>query len=180
MATGEGKTVATALAAGVAALAGVPVHVLTANDYLVQRDAENLTPFYAALGLSCGAVTQATPRAERLTVYRRAVVYVTAKELGFDYLRDHHQLGGARDPRLLRALAMGGAGAAAPRAAGPVPGAGRRGRQPAARRGLRAADPGHPRRRARHRVAAARLRRGRGTAVWGATSSCCRRSARPR
>jgi preprotein translocase subunit SecA len=114
MATGEGKTLATALAAGVAALAGVPVHVLTANDYLVQRDADSLAPFYRALGLSSGAVVQATPRAERAAFYRRAVVYVTAKELGFDYLRDHHLLGDARDPRLLRARAMNDAVAAGP------------------------------------------------------------------
>ena len=42
MATGEGKTLAVALAAATAALAGVPVHVITANDYLVSRDAEAL------------------------------------------------------------------------------------------------------------------------------------------
>ena len=114
MATGEGKTLATALAAGAAALAGVPVHVLTANDYLVQRDAETLAPYYAALGVSSGAVLQATPRAERPTLYRRAVVYITAKELGFDYLRDHHALGDARDPRLQRALAMNGGAAGEP------------------------------------------------------------------
>ncbi|MDH4051590.1 MAG: hypothetical protein OEU93_08425 [Rubrivivax sp.] len=114
MATGEGKTLAIALAAGVAALAGVPVHVLTANDYLVQRDASTLAPFYSALGLASGAVCQATPRAEREALYHRAVVYVTAKELGFDYLRDHHRLAGARDPRLLRALAMDGGAAPAP------------------------------------------------------------------
>jgi preprotein translocase subunit SecA len=114
MATGEGKTLATGLAAGVAALAGVPVHVLTANDYLVRRDADTLAPFFRALGLASGAVCQATPRAERAALYRRPVVYVTAKELGFDYLRDHHQLGGARDPRLLRAQAMQGGADAAP------------------------------------------------------------------
>ncbi|HEX6361389.1 MAG TPA: preprotein translocase subunit SecA, partial [Albitalea sp.] len=92
----------------VASMAGVPVHVLTANDYLVQRDAEALAPFFAALGATCGAVLQATPRDARAALYRRAVVYTTAKELGFDYLRDHHRLGGARDPRLLRALALDG------------------------------------------------------------------------
>ena len=114
MATGEGKTLATALAAGVAAMAGVPVHVLTANDYLVRRDAQSLAAFYGALGLSSGAVVQTTPRNERAAVYRRAVVYITAKELGFDYLRDHHQLGATRDPRLLRARAFEGAATVGP------------------------------------------------------------------
>jgi preprotein translocase subunit SecA len=108
MATGEGKTVAVALAAAVAALAGRRVHVLTANDYLVQRDAQNLQPFYALLGLSCGGLVQATPAAQRPALYRRSVVYTTAKELGFDYLRDHHALAGTRDPRMRRALAIDG------------------------------------------------------------------------
>ena len=106
MATGEGKTLAMALAAGVAALGGVPVHVLTANDYLVQRDEATMKPFFFALGLTSGCVLQATPPAARVAIYRRAVVYTTAKELGFDYLRDHHRLRGERDPRLLRAQGL--------------------------------------------------------------------------
>lgn len=106
MATGDGKTLAMALAAGVAALAGVPVHVLTANDYLVQRDASTMAPFFFALGLTSGYVLQATPPEARVAIYRRAVVYTTAKELGFDYLRDHHRLRGERDPRLLRAQGL--------------------------------------------------------------------------
>jgi preprotein translocase subunit SecA len=105
MATGEGKTLATALAAGVAALAGVPVHVLTANDYLVQRDQQAMAPFFDRLGLDTGSVLQATPANTRAYAWRHAVVYTTAKELGFDYLKDHHRLRGARDPRLLRAQA---------------------------------------------------------------------------
>jgi preprotein translocase subunit SecA len=88
MATGEGKTLAVALAAAVAALAGLPVHVITANDYLVARDAQRLQPLYAALGLSVGWVAQADDAAVRARAYARDITYVTAKELVFDYLRD--------------------------------------------------------------------------------------------
>ncbi len=88
MATGEGKTLAIALAAAAAALAGIPVHVITANDYLVQRDADWLRPLFAALGLTVGAVTQPARADERRAQYACDVTYCTAKELVFDYLRD--------------------------------------------------------------------------------------------
>jgi preprotein translocase subunit SecA len=106
MATGEGKTLAAGLAAAAAALAGVPVHLLTANDYLVQRDREKLLPMYEALGLSSACVLPAMTRTEREAAYRCDIVHLTARELAFDYLRDHAMLGGVRDPRLLRALAI--------------------------------------------------------------------------
>lgn len=114
MATGEGKTVAIALAAGAAGLAGVPVHVLTANDYLVARDAAAMAPYYAALGIASGAIIQSTGQGARRALYRRGVLYITARELGFDYLRDHHRLGEARSPLLQRALEMNDAGCAGP------------------------------------------------------------------
>lgn len=88
MATGEGKTVAIALAAAVAALGNTPVHVITANDYLAARDAAAMGPFFAALGLGCGAVTQPMDQAARRVAWGRNIVYCTAKELVFDYLRD--------------------------------------------------------------------------------------------
>jgi len=88
MDTGEGKTVAIALAAGVAALAGTPVHVVTANDYLAQRDAEALAVFYRRLGLSVGWIAQPMEAARRRSAYACDVTYCTAKELAFDYLRD--------------------------------------------------------------------------------------------
>jgi preprotein translocase subunit SecA len=88
MATGEGKTAAIALAAGVAALGRTPVHVITANDYLAQRDADRLRPFFGSLGLQVGCVTQPMARAERRAAYACNVAYCTAKELAFDYLRD--------------------------------------------------------------------------------------------
>ncbi len=88
MATGEGKTYAAALAAAVAALAGTPVHLMTANDYLVQRDADALTPLYVALGLTVGVVTAASSPAQRRAAYRCDITYCTAREVAFDYLRD--------------------------------------------------------------------------------------------
>ena len=98
MATGEGKTLAVALAAATAAISGMPVHVVTANDYLVTRDASNLAPFYSALGLTVGAVVQADDHPARARAYGCNVTYVTAKELVFDYLRD--RLASARDGAL--------------------------------------------------------------------------------
>jgi preprotein translocase subunit SecA len=106
MATGEGKTLAAGLGAATAALAGVPVHLLTANDYLVQRDREKLLPLFTALGLSSACVLPTMSRAEREAAYRSDIVYLTARELAFDYLRDHMLLAGVRDPRLLRALGI--------------------------------------------------------------------------
>lgn len=88
MATGEGKTVAIALAAAVAALGNTAVHVITANDYLAARDATAMAPFFTALGLGCGAVTQPMGQDARRTAWGQAITYCTAKELVFDYLRD--------------------------------------------------------------------------------------------
>jgi preprotein translocase subunit SecA len=88
MATGEGKTLAAAFTAATAALAGAPVHVVTANDYLVTRDAAGLRPLYHALGLTVGAVTQDADTAARRAAYACDITYCTAKELAFDYLRD--------------------------------------------------------------------------------------------
>jgi preprotein translocase subunit SecA len=89
METGEGKTLAVALAAATGALAGIPVHVVTANDYLVSRDAAALQPVFQALGLTTGSVTTETPAMIRPRMYGCDITYCTAKELAFDYLRDH-------------------------------------------------------------------------------------------
>lgn len=88
MATGEGKTLAAGIAAATAALAGVPVHLITANDYLVQRDAENLRPLYDALGIKVGMITQQMDDTARRAAYACDITYCTARELVFDYLRD--------------------------------------------------------------------------------------------
>ena len=89
MDAGEGKTVAAAFPAALHALMGRPVHVVTANDYLADRDAKLLGPVCQSLGLSVGAVLQHTEEGERRHVYRRDIVYGAMRELGFDYLRDN-------------------------------------------------------------------------------------------
>lgn len=88
MGTGEGKTLVAVLAAASAALAGVPVHVLTSNDYLAQRDADQLRPVYAALGLSVGCVQSSDDAETRRQAYACDVTYATAREVAFDHLRD--------------------------------------------------------------------------------------------
>ncbi len=113
MATGEGKTLAIALAAAVAALAGVPVHVVTANPYLAGRDAARLVPFFAALGLQAGALQPGQADTERRAIYAGDVVYATAKDLAFDFLRDHQQLAGRSDVEQA-AHALAGRAAPAP------------------------------------------------------------------
>jgi preprotein translocase subunit SecA len=88
MDTGEGKTVVLAVAAAAAALLGSPVQVVTANDYLAERDAVRLRPFFAALGLRCAAVTGAMHPGQRIAAYAAHVTYVAGRELAFDVLRD--------------------------------------------------------------------------------------------
>jgi preprotein translocase subunit SecA len=103
MATGEGKTLAAGLAAATVALAGIPVHVITVNDYLVQRDAELLRPVYAALGLRVGTVVQTLDPAGRRDAYAANITYCSAKELVFDYLRDGMARGSERAELRMRA-----------------------------------------------------------------------------
>lgn len=92
METGEGKTLTATLAAAAAALAGTPVHIITVNDYLAQRDAAAMGGLYRALGLSVGCATQRDSVDERRKAYRQDVVYCTNKQLAFDYLRDRIDL----------------------------------------------------------------------------------------
>jgi preprotein translocase subunit SecA len=101
--TGEGKTLTATLPAALAAMAGIPVHVITANDYLVERDAHSMSPLYQKLGVTVGVVVEAEgERSSRREAYRADVVYVTNKQVAFDYLRD--QIAGAGDSRLSRLL----------------------------------------------------------------------------
>ena len=89
MGAGEGKTVAIAFAAALHAVLGRRVHVITANDYLADRDAALLEPVYRSLGLSSGAVLGHMEPGERRHVYRRSIIYGAMRELGFDHLRDN-------------------------------------------------------------------------------------------
>lgn len=88
MQTGEGKTLAAVMPVALNALTGQGVHVLTFNDYLARRDAEWMGPVYSRLGLSVGFVQQGMSPDERRRAYLADVTYVTAKEAGFDQLRD--------------------------------------------------------------------------------------------
>ena len=103
MHTGEGKTVAATLPACAVALAGYRMHVITVNGYLAERDAAEMAPLYALLGISIGAVTHGTKREDRAEIYARSVVYCDNKELAFDYLRDR-VAAGSRSSRLHRKL----------------------------------------------------------------------------
>lgn len=96
MATGEGKTLTASLTASLWALSGKPVHVITVNDYLVQRDAELMGPVYDMMGLRTGYVVHETDPMSRVDHYRRDVVYITSKELVADFLRDQLILGTLR------------------------------------------------------------------------------------
>ena len=88
MQTGEGKTLCAVFAACREALNGGNVHILTLNDYLARRDCEWMKPIYDEMGVSVGYITEKTERAERKELYKKQVLYITAKEAGFDYLRD--------------------------------------------------------------------------------------------
>lgn len=105
MATGEGKTLAVFLAAASAALAGVPVHVLTANSYLAIRDQEAMQACVSRLGLSSGTIQTKMTRIQRHVVYQCGIVYATASELIFDYLNDRADARAGR-PRILSGLCM--------------------------------------------------------------------------
>jgi preprotein translocase subunit SecA len=88
MQTGEGKTLTAGLAACIAGAAGVPVHVVTVNDYLAQRDHDTLAPLMSFVGLSTGVVRHGIERPGRAAAYAADVAWCTNKELVFDYLRD--------------------------------------------------------------------------------------------
>jgi preprotein translocase subunit SecA len=88
MQTGEGKTLTATLPLFLTAIAGRGAHLATANDYLAARDAELMRPIFTALGLTVGAITSDLSRPARRAAYACDVTYGTAKEFGFDFLRD--------------------------------------------------------------------------------------------
>lgn len=112
METGEGKSLTALLPAVSAGLIGRGVHIITVNDYLARRDAEQLAPVYRALGLTVGLVEHGQLPEERQHAYRSDVTYCTNKELVFDYLRDRLALGPRRAATrlLLEALSTNGLG----------------------------------------------------------------------
>ncbi|MFM1995898.1 MAG: hypothetical protein RLZZ111_285 [Planctomycetota bacterium] len=88
MQTGEGKTLVATLPLALYALSGRGAHLATVNDYLARRDAEWMTPIYEALGLSVGIVESQMDFDVRRKAYACDVTYGTAKEFGFDFLKD--------------------------------------------------------------------------------------------
>jgi preprotein translocase subunit SecA len=96
MQTGEGKSLTAMLPAITAALMGRPVHIVTVNDYLARRDAEQFRAAYGALGLTVGLVEHGQQFQDRQRAYACDVTYCTNKELVFDYLRDRLALGTRR------------------------------------------------------------------------------------
>ncbi len=93
MATGEGKTLTAGLAAVLAGWTSRPCHIITANDYLVQRDAEWLRPLYRFCGLKVGHVASAMNPTDRRAGYAADITYTTSKEIVADFLRDRLFLG---------------------------------------------------------------------------------------
>ncbi|AKH64433.1 MULTISPECIES: preprotein translocase subunit SecA [Photorhabdus] len=89
MRTGEGKTLTATLPAYLNALTGRGVHVVTVNDYLAQRDAENNRPLFEFLGLSVGINLPGMPAPAKREAYAADITYGTNNEYGFDYLRDN-------------------------------------------------------------------------------------------
>ncbi len=89
MRTGEGKTLVATLACYLNALSGKGVHVITVNDYLASRDAENMGRIYRFLGLTVGVIVHGLDDAERAEAYAADITYGTNNEFGFDYLRDN-------------------------------------------------------------------------------------------
>ncbi|MCD2175723.1 preprotein translocase subunit SecA [Rhizobium sp. C4] len=89
MKTGEGKTLVATLAVYLNALAGKGVHVVTVNDYLASRDAQQMGKLYGFLGLTTGVIVHGLDDEERKAAYACDITYATNNELGFDYLRDN-------------------------------------------------------------------------------------------
>ena len=92
MQTGEGKTLTALMPTFLRALPGRGTHVITVNDYLAQRDADWMTPAYELGGLSVGCIQTPQSTDERRVHYACDVTYGTAKEMGFDFLRDRLRL----------------------------------------------------------------------------------------
>ena len=89
MRTGEGKTLTATMPVYLNALAGEGVHVVTVNEYLSQRDAQEMGVFYNFMGLSVGLNLNSLNSEEKRAAYNADITYSTNNELGFDYLRDN-------------------------------------------------------------------------------------------
>ncbi|MEO0793811.1 MAG: hypothetical protein AAFX93_01540 [Verrucomicrobiota bacterium] len=110
MSTGEGKTLSSALAVSVLGWRGKPVHLFTANDYLAQRDCEEMVPLYQFCGLTAGYVVAEMEPDDRRPHYASDITCTTSKELLADFLRDRLKTDSINDTRrlLVRELLGGG------------------------------------------------------------------------
>lgn len=108
MQTGEGKTITAAVAAALAGWKGGPCHIVTSNDYLAHRDAEQMAPLYRRCGLLVGHIVGMMPKTERMAAYRCDIAYSTSKELLADFLRDRmvEEASSHRGGWLLRKIAV--------------------------------------------------------------------------
>ncbi len=102
MSTGEGKTLAATLAAATAGFVGIPVHIVTVNDYLAERDADEMGPLYRALGLSVGTIIHDKEPPGRREAYACDICYCCNKELAFDFLKDRLVLNNRENSRILQ------------------------------------------------------------------------------
>lgn len=93
METGQGKTLTATLPACTAALAGIPVHIVTANDYLAERDEEILRSLYQKMGLTSASVVDGMETEARKKAYQCDIVHSTSQQITFDYLRDRIEMG---------------------------------------------------------------------------------------
>jgi preprotein translocase subunit SecA len=97
MMTGEGKTLTASMPLYLNALSGRSSHLVTVNDYLAKRDCEWGAPIFKLLGLTANSLTNEVPPNERKAIYESDIVYGTASEFGFDYLRDNSMAQSADD-----------------------------------------------------------------------------------
>jgi len=112
--TGEGKTLTATLPAMLRALAGKGSHVVTVNDYLAERDSAEMNPLYHALGLTTGCILTPMESDDRRQSYAADITYGTAKEFGFDLLRDRLKQGVAAGGQKRRTLFSDAAGGEVP------------------------------------------------------------------
>lgn len=89
MRTGEGKTYVSIIPAILQSLKGNKVHIVTANQYLANRDYKLLAPIFADLNISCGVINESMDKVARKENYNRDIIFTTSKELVFDYMRDN-------------------------------------------------------------------------------------------
>jgi preprotein translocase subunit SecA len=120
MQTGEGKTLTATLPAFLRGLTGRGCHIVTVNDYLAGRDAETMGPIFERLGLSVGCIQTPMQTEERRMAYAKDITYGTAKEIGFDFLRDRLRTGADATSGYRRRNEMGSGGGSSSRGGEPT------------------------------------------------------------